>query len=538
MSSLDLSSNKLSGSLPSSIAKAISLSYIDLSHNHLKGPIPTLFPYCAFNATIDLNHNMLNGSITFKIGCATNVDLSHNFFSGEVPSVHGLASQLQSLDLSYNNFTGKLNKELAAIRFVNLSYNPFHFSSQDHHDKLLDYCSFPKDSLIGCGSLDFASCHCVQQRNAPSASNKAKHTIVIALSIIGFILLVFIATLCVTKHVAKRKVERVSTKNGDLFSIWNYDGKIAFEDIIEATQDFDIRYCIGTGAYGSVYQAKLPSGRTVALKKLHQKESQNPSFDKSFRNEFMVLSRIRHRNIVKLYGYCLHNRYMFLIYEYMERGSLFCVLHNDMEAKELNWRKRMNIIKGIANALSYMHHDCKPPIVHRDVTCNNVLLNSHLEAFVSDFGTARLLDPDSSNQTLLVGTRGYIAPELAYTLSVTEKCDVYSFGVVALETLMGRHPEEILSSFSSSCVQNLLLKDLLDSRLRLPMLQRDAKEIVLVAKVALACLNSNPKFRPSMQEVAQELSGSKLPLPVSFFQVSIHQLMTQQEMYPPSSCDL
>ncbi|XP_057745536.1 MDIS1-interacting receptor like kinase 2-like [Arachis stenosperma] len=141
-----------------------------------------------------------------------------------------------------------------------------------------------------------------------TSSNKAKHTIVIALSIIGFILLLFLATLCFTKHVAKTKVERVSTKNGDLFSIWNYDGKIAFEDIIDATQDFDIRYCIRTGAYGSVYQANLPSGRTVALKKLRQKESQNPSFDKSFLNEFMMLSRIQHRNIVKLYGYCLQNR--------------------------------------------------------------------------------------------------------------------------------------------------------------------------------------------------------------------------------------
>ncbi|KAL4338417.1 hypothetical protein S83_039809 [Arachis hypogaea] len=306
MSSLDLSSNKLSGSLPSSITKAIRLSYIDLSHNHLKGPIPTLFPSCALNATIDLNHNMLNGSITFKIGCATNVDLSHNFFSGELPSIHGLASKLENLDLSYNNFTGKLNKELAALRFINLSYNSFDFS-QDHHDKLLDYCSFQKDSLIGCGSLNLSSCHSVQQRKSPS-SNKAKHTIVIALSIIGFILLLFLATLCFTKHVAKTKVEGVSTKNGDLFSICNCDGKIAFEDIIEATQDFDNRYCIGTGAYGSVYQANLPSGRTVALKKLHQKESQNPSFDKSFRNEFLMLSRIRHRNIVKLYGYCLHNR--------------------------------------------------------------------------------------------------------------------------------------------------------------------------------------------------------------------------------------
>ena len=97
----------------------------------------------------------------------------------------------------------------------------------------------------------------------------------------------------------------------ETFSIWNYDGKIAFEDIIKATQDFDIKYCIGIGAYGSVYKAKLPSEKIVALKKLHREESQNPSFDKSFRNEVKMLSQICHRNIVKLRGYCLHNWYVF-----------------------------------------------------------------------------------------------------------------------------------------------------------------------------------------------------------------------------------
>jgi serine/threonine protein kinase len=209
--------------------------------------------------------------------------------------------------------------------------------------------------------------------------------------------------------ISRTKIQRGTSKNGDVFSIWNYDGKIAFEDIIEATEDFHIKYCIGTGAYGSVYRAQLPSGKIVALKKLHQMESQNPSFDKSFRNEAKMLTEIRHRNIVKLHGFCFHNRSMFLVYQYMERGSLFCVLSNNEEAKELNWSKRINIIRGIAHALCYMHHDCTPPIVHRDVTSSNVLLNSQFEAFVSDFGTARILDPDSSNQTLPIGTYGYIA---------------------------------------------------------------------------------------------------------------------------------
>ncbi|KAK1381334.1 hypothetical protein POM88_028078 [Heracleum sosnowskyi] len=155
------------------------------------------------------------------------------------------------------------------------------------------------------------------------------------------------------------------------------------------------------------------------------------------KNEVHILSSIRHKNIVKLYGFCLHSRCMFLVFEYMEKGSLFCALREDAHAMELDWSKRVDIVKGIAHALSYMHHDCTPPTVHRDISSNNILLNYNMEAFVADFGVSRLLDPDSSNQTMVAGTYGYIAPELAYTMVINEKCDVYSFGVVALEFLMG-----------------------------------------------------------------------------------------------------
>jgi serine/threonine protein kinase len=202
----------------------------------------------------------------------------------------------------------------------------------------------------------------------------------------------------------------MATKHGDLFCIWNYDGKIAHDDIIRATEDFDMRYCIGTGAYGSVYKAQLPCGNVVALKKLHGYEAEVPAFDDSFRNEVKILSEIKHRHIVKLYGFCLHKRIMFLIYQYMERGSLFSVLYDDVEAIELKWRKRVNIVKGVASALSYLHHDFTSPIVHRDISSGNILLNNEWQPSVSDFGTARLLQHDSSNRTIVAGTIGYIAP--------------------------------------------------------------------------------------------------------------------------------
>ncbi|KAI4353877.1 hypothetical protein L6164_002800 [Bauhinia variegata] len=219
---------------------------------------------------------------------------------------------------------------------------------------------------------------------------------------------------------------------------------------------------------------------------------------------------------------------MFLIYEYIDRGSLFCALNNDVEAQQLNWGKRVNIIKGIAHALAYMHHDCSPAIIHRDITSNNILLNSETEAIVSDFGTARFLDPNFSNQTLL-GTYGYIAPELAYILNVIEKCDVYSFGVVALETIMGRHPGEIMSMLSRPSSLNIRLKDVIDQHLRLPLFQKETQDVILVTTLALACLQCTPNSRPSMQQVAQQLSNSKTPLIVSFYEISIRQLMNKDK---------
>ncbi|XP_058105287.1 MDIS1-interacting receptor like kinase 2-like [Magnolia sinica] len=208
----------------------------------------------------------------------------------------------------------------------------------------------------------------------------------------------------------------------------------------------------------------------------------------------------------------------------MERGSLASILSGNEGAVELDWVKRMRVIRGVAHALSYMHHDRIPPIVHRDLSSKNILLGFEFEARVSDFGTARLLNPDSSNWSILAGTYGYVAPELAYTMRVTEKCDVYSFGVVALEVTMGRHPRDLTLWLATSGGQDILLMDVLDQRLPPPTLQ-EMKDLVSTATLALTCLHANPQSRPSMQHVSQELSTSKAPLLGAFHMITLGQLL-------------
>ncbi|GMI80373.1 MDIS1-INTERACTING RECEPTOR LIKE KINASE2 [Hibiscus trionum] len=261
------------------------------------------------------------------------------------------------------------------------------------------------------------------------------------LPIFGSLLLLFIfaaSFFACCKKTPTRKSEPREEQHGDIFTVLGFNGRILHDSIIEATEDFSSDYCIGSGGYGTVYKAALPTAQVVAVKKLHQSEDSLLLNNlKAFESEIVALLEIRHRNIVQMYGFCSHPSHSFLVYELVERGGLRMVLSNNEQAKELDWEKRLNVVKGMANALSYMHHGHSRPIVHRDISSNNVLLDSDYEARVSDFGTARILKPDSSNWTSLAGTYGYIAPELAYTMRVDEKCDVYSFWVVTLEVSIG-----------------------------------------------------------------------------------------------------
>jgi serine/threonine protein kinase len=185
---------------------------------------------------------------------------------------------------------------------------------------------------------------------------------------------------------------------------------LVYKDIIKATDDFNSSHCIGAGGNGSVYRAKLSNGQIFAVKRLHTLENFGLCYPKGFKNEIRALTEIRHRNIVKLHGFCSHPKHPFLVYQFLDGGSLVDTLSTDKKATEFQWSTRISTIKDVANALSYLHHDCSPPIVHRDISSKNVLFDSRNRAYISDFGTAKLLSPHSSNWTSFAGTYGYAAP--------------------------------------------------------------------------------------------------------------------------------
>uniref|UniRef100_A0A2N9EQD2 non-specific serine/threonine protein kinase n=1 Tax=Fagus sylvatica TaxID=28930 RepID=A0A2N9EQD2_FAGSY len=490
LNTLVLSLNKLSGSIPASIGNLTKLTELDLRTNNLSGPIPTSLKNCTSLKRVRLEGNQLTGNISEAFGIHPSfLKISNNNISGKIPPELGEAAQLGVLDLSSNHLTGMIPKELGRLKsLLQLLLSDNQLSG-----------SIPSEIGMLSALTDFN----VASNNLSSVIPKELGEV-----------------------KENRRLSQEEAQNDNLFAIWSYDGKMVYENIIDATEEFDSKYCIGVGGYGSVYKAELPTSQVVAVKKLHSLPDGEICNQKAFTSEIRALTEIRHRNIVKLYGFCSHPRHSFLVYELLEGGSLMKLLNSEEGAETLDWIKRANVIKGVANALSYMHHDCSPPIIHRDISSKNILLDQEYEAHIADFGTARLLKHDSSNWTSLAGTFGYMAPELAYTMEVNEKCDVYSFGVLTLEIIMGKHPGDLISSLTSSAFTtlNMPLKDVLDQRLSLPM-NEAAREVLSIAKIAIACLNTVPQSRPTMQQVSQELSTQKLHLPSTLHMITLGEVV-------------
>ncbi|KAK9082856.1 hypothetical protein Scep_029327 [Stephania cephalantha] len=524
MSRLNLSGNRLDGDIPSGLGKLTDLEVLDLSNNLLTGNIPTEVGHSARLAVLNLSNNILSGEIPSELGNLTSLqiylDISHNALSGTIPRDLGNLILLEALDLSHNALSGQIPPTLSqmlSLLSVDVSYNnltgPIPAGPAFRKSGSRPFLGNP--GL--CGDAEgLPSCNPINpgERSTEHPKNTKRHknlVIPIVVPIAGLLVIIIfvVGTMIFLRTTKGSREEFVSTKRSKSFEslAWEREGKFTFNDIVKGTDNFNEMYCIGKGEFGIIYKAMLQTGQVVAVKQLNVSNLSDilEISHRSFLNEIQILTDVRHKNIVKLYGFYSKKGCIYLVYDFVERGSLGKVLHKDAEGRLLDWATRIKIIQGVANAIAYLHHDCSPSIVHQDISIDNVMLDERNTARLSGFGKASLLNSDSSNGIVATGSYGYKAPELAYAMKVIEKCDVYSFGVVVLEVIMGRHPGELVSSISSSEYQDQKLKDILDQRLQAPTDQL-AEEVVFVVRLALACTRTDPESRPTMFVIAHELS--------------------------------
>ncbi|KAK4726180.1 hypothetical protein R3W88_031097 [Solanum pinnatisectum] len=282
-----------------------------------------------------------------------------------------------------------------------------------------------------------------------------------------------------------------------------------------ATNFFAHENVIGEGGYGIVYRGVMEDNSYVAVKNLLNNRGQA---EREFKVEVEAIGRVRHKNLVRLLGYCAEGAHRMLVYEYVDNGNLEQWLHGDVGPySPLTWEIRMNIILGTAKGLTYLHEGLEPKVVHRDIKSSNILIDKQWNSKVSDFGLAKLLGSERSYiTTRVMGTFGYVAPEYASTGMLNDRSDVYSFGILLMEIISGRNPvdysrapgEVNLVDWLKTMVSNRNSEGVLDPKMREKPSSRALKRALLVA---LRCVDPNAQKRPKMGHVIHMLEVDDFP---------------------------
>ncbi|KAA8546629.1 hypothetical protein F0562_002632 [Nyssa sinensis] len=517
LTEIKISGNNFSGQFPSEICGLQELIVVDISRNGFTGELPSCITKLKKLQKIDLEENMFVGEIPSSVSSwteLTKLNLSNNNFSGKIPGELGNLPVLTYLDLSGNLLSGDIPAELTKLKLsmFNISNNklegkvPVGFNGE-----------FFLSSLMGNPNL------CSPDLKPLPLCHKPKPVSFYVIGFLAAFAVILLGSLIWHWFVKARKLKPLGNKNKRSWKITTFQ-RVSFneEEVLDLLTEDNL---IGNGGSGRVYRVKLNNGQMVAVKRLWEGNCQTDT-EVVLRSEVEILERIRHGNIVKLLFSCLGEDYRLLGYEYMENGSLGDLLHGE-NGGVLDWPRRLAIVVGAAQGLAYLHHDCVPAIVHRDVKSNNILLDEEFRPCVADFGLAKTLRQDVEKGDIVMsrvaGSYGYIAPEYAYTMKVTEKSDVYSFGVVLFELVTGKRPNDdsfgenkdivkwitdaALSTseqgtgIAGSCCTDL--SQLIDPRMN-PS-PSDYQEIEKVLKVSLLCTSAFPINRPSMRRVVQLL---------------------------------
>ncbi|KAL2641958.1 hypothetical protein R1flu_009545 [Riccia fluitans] len=518
---LDLSGNNLVGEIPSEIGKlGGNLSSLTLENNKLSGPIPPEIGTCLKLIELELANNNFSGNIPPEIGSLTDLqyglNLSYNSLSGPIPDQLGNLPKLTKLDLSHNVLDGPVPAslgELPSLLFIDLSNNNLSGTVPAFRTQV------NASQFANNPNLCFANCSKV--RNEPGGK-KDRHLPKWAGVLVGIVVSVA-AVVVVGALVCTFRSRRPYYPADAEPKIQSTDGRLfvdperenfTLEMVVDASLMVNENQLIGRGRLSSVYRVVLPNGRELAVKVL-KVDSEHSVLSRKFVSELVKVDKMRHHNVLRILGFVIRGDALLLLYDYMMNGSLGEWLHRRPDSL-LEWSTRYRILVGAAQGLSYLHHNTHPPFVHRDVNSNNILLDANFEPHLGDVGLAKVFDPskDTESMTAVAGSFGYISPEYAYTMRVTEKGNVYSFGVVILETLTGRDPAtfeeglDLVSWVHSGPEREEMPEQILD-----PVVSTSSfhvrQEMLAVLKVGKLCTSRLPAERPKMKAVVEMLYKCK-----------------------------
>ncbi|CAL9053749.1 unnamed protein product [Musa banksii] len=497
----EMASNSLSGTLSPSIGNLSHLQTLLLQNNKILGTVPPEIGKLSQLKTLDISSNQFTGEIPKSLGLLTQLvylRLNRNNLSGQIPeAVANLSVKLIIVnyfrDVSYNNLTGPTPKILA--KDYSVAGNIF-------------LCN--TSLLHGCADVP------VQFNETKTSGQTNNHQLAVAIPlsvgctlVLSLLLLVFWLCCCKWSMHFAADVLDYEFEMGHL-------RRFSYRELQAATENFNAKNILGQGGFGVVYKGHLRNGTMVAVKRL-----KDPNFtgEVQFQTEVEMIGLALHRNLLRLYGFCMTSNERLLVYPFMPNGSVADRLRDRCQSKpSLDWNKRMRIAIGAARGLLYLHEQCNPKIIHRDVKAANILLDESFEAVVGDFGLAKLLDRRESHVTTAVrGTVGHIAPEYLSTGQSSEKTDVYGFGILLLELITG---QKTMSSGNGNVQKGMILdwvKTLHEEERVHEMVDRDlngsfsAAQLENSVDVVLLCTQSNPSLRPKMSEVVKALESIARP---------------------------